>query len=182
MNERAIHAGRFAEEVLPHLDSAYNLARWLTRNAADADDIVQEACLRAFRYFDGFECGNARAWLLSIVRNTSYRWLRKRAGQLATEFDEAIHSAPTVMDPEALMLQNANGQLVARTIKALPARFREVLILRELEGLTYKEIAEVVGVPVGTVMSRLSRARDGFRHLIGQEHPCTPASGKRMDR
>ena len=170
MNERAVHDGSFAEEVLPHLDSAYNLARWLTHNAADADDIVQEAYLSAFRYFDGFQGGDARAWLLTIVRNASYRWLRKnRFHQPATEFDEAIHAVPAATDPETLILQHADSQLVEQAIRALPARFREVLILRELEGLSYREIADVVGVPIGTVMSSLSRARDRFRHLVSEE-------------
>jgi RNA polymerase sigma-70 factor (ECF subfamily) len=170
MNQRAVHIGKFTEEILPHLDSAYNLARWLTRNAADADDIVQEAYLRAFRSFDGFQSGNARAWLLTIVRNTSYRWLRKnRAQQPAIEFDETIHNGPEAADPETLMLQNADSQVVEQAIRALPARFREVLVLRELEGLTYKEIADVVGVPIGTVMSSLSRARDRFRHFVSGE-------------
>jgi RNA polymerase sigma-70 factor, ECF subfamily len=170
MNDRAIHIGSFAEEVLPHLDSAYNLARWLARDAADAEDIVQEAYLRAFRYFDGFRGGNARAWLLTIVRNTSYLWLRKnRAQQADTEFDEAIHTGPEAADPETLMLQNVDSQLIGRAIRALPVRFREVLVLRELEGLTYKEIADVVGLPIGTVMSSLSRARERFRRLVSEE-------------
>jgi RNA polymerase sigma-70 factor (ECF subfamily) len=169
MNER-VHVGSFTEEVLPHLDSAYNLARWLTHNAADADDIVQEAYLRAFRYFDGFRGGDARAWLLTIVRNAAYRWLRKnRSQQPATEFDEAIHTVPAPTDPETLILQHADSQLAEQAIRALPARLREVLILRELEGLTYREIADVVGVPIGTVMSSLSRARDRFRHLVSEQ-------------
>jgi RNA polymerase sigma-70 factor (ECF subfamily) len=170
MNEKAIHVGTFAEEVLPHLDSAYNLARWLTRNAADAEDIVQEAHLAAFRYFDGFRGGDARAWLLAIVRNASYRWLRKnRVRQAATEFDEAIHTGPGAADPETLMLRQDERERVERAIRALPARFREVLVLRELEGLPYKAIADVTGVPIGTVMSRLSRARDRCRQLISVE-------------
>jgi RNA polymerase sigma-70 factor (ECF subfamily) len=169
MNER-VHVGSFTEELLPHLDSAYNLARWLTHNAADADDIVQEAYLRAFRYFKGFRGGDARAWLLTIVRNASYRWLRKnRARQPAIEFDEAIHTVPAATDPETLILQNADSQLVEQAIRTLPAHLREVLVLRELEGLTYREIADVVGVPIGTVMSSLSRARDRFRHLVSEE-------------
>lgn len=162
--------GSFTEEVLPHLDSAYNLARWLTRNAADAEDIVQEAHLAAFRYFDQFRGGDARAWLLAIVRNTSYRWLRKHRARLpVTEFDEAIHSGHEAADPERLLLQQDDGRRVERAISALPARFREVLVLRELEGLPYKEIADVTGVPIGTVMSRLSRARDRCRQLISVE-------------
>lgn len=167
MNERSVRVGNFAEEVLPHLDSAFNLARWLVRNADDADDIVQDACLRAFRYFAGFQGGDARAWLLKIVRNTSYQWLQKnRAQQPAAEFDEAIHSGSGTTDPEALMLQDADSQMVERALNALPTRSREVLVLRELEGLAYKEIADVIGVPIGTVMSSLSRARDRFRRAM----------------
>ena len=170
MNEQTVHVGSFTEEVLPHLDCAYNLARWLTRDTADAEDIVQEACLRAFRYFVGFRGGDARAWLLTIVRNTAYRWLRRNRGQQpAAEFDEAIHSGPGTTDPEILTLQKADSQLVEQAIRALPLRFREVLVLRELEGLTYKEIADVLGIPIGTVMSSLSRARDRFRHLVSEE-------------
>jgi RNA polymerase sigma-70 factor (ECF subfamily) len=164
-------AERFAEEILPHLDAAYNLARWLVRNGDDADDIVQEAYLRAFRHFDGFRGGDARAWLLRIVRNTSYRWLRKnRAQEPATEFDESIHSGGLeTTNPETLMLRNADGQLVERALTGLPVSFREMLVLRELQGLTYREIADVVGVPPGTVMSRLSRARNRFRHAVSDE-------------
>jgi RNA polymerase sigma-70 factor, ECF subfamily len=178
MNERAVHTDRFTDEVLPHLDAAYNLARWLARDAADADDIVQEAYLRAFRYFDGFQGANARAWLLAIVRNTSYQWLRKnRAQQPVEEFDETLHNGHEAADPETLMLQNADNQLVEQAIRALPAPFREVLVLRELEGLAYKEIVDVVGVPIGTVMSRLSRARDRFRHLVSEELSRTRTRG-----
>jgi RNA polymerase sigma-70 factor (ECF subfamily) len=157
----------FAEEMLRHLDAAYNLARWLVRNSDDAEDIVQDAYLRAFRYSAGLRGGDARAWLLRIVRNTSYAWLQQnRARQPATEFDEGIHGADGATDPETLMLQNADSQLIELTIRALPVRFREILVLRELQGLTYKEISEVVGVPIGTVMSSLSRARGQFRQLF----------------
>jgi RNA polymerase sigma-70 factor (ECF subfamily) len=177
MNDRSVHIGNFAEEVLPHLDSAYNLARWLVRNADDADDIVQDACLRAFRYFDGFQGADARAWLLKIVRNTSYQCLLKnRALQSATEFDEAIHSGSGTTDPEALMLQQADAQMVEQALNALPTRSREVLVLRELEGLAYKEIAEVIGVPIGTVMSSLSRARGRFRRAIVERLPSLPTA------
>src|SRR4051794_4614505 len=178
MNTGPTTAGSFTEEVLPHLDSAYNLARWLVRNADDADDIVQEAYLRAFRYFDGFHGGDARAWLLKIVRNTAYQWLRKnRSRQPATEFDEEIHSEPGASDPEVLLLQEADSRLVAEAISALPDRFREVLVLRELEGLSYKEIADVVGLPIGTVMSSLSRARDRFRQAVTEERSRTLTAG-----
>jgi RNA polymerase sigma-70 factor (ECF subfamily) len=163
--------GPFAEEMLPHLDAAYNLARWLVRNGDDAEDIVQEAYVRALRYFAGFRGGDGRAWLLRIVRNTSYKWLQKnRSQRLDTEFDESIHTGPhEPADPETLMLQNTDSQLVERVLSALPVRFREILVLRELEGLTYREMADVVGVPMGTVMSSLSRARDRFRHAFNEE-------------
>jgi RNA polymerase sigma-70 factor (ECF subfamily) len=157
----------FAEEMLRHLDAAFNLARWLVRNSDDAEDIVQDAYLRVFRYSAGFRGGDARAWLLRIVRNTSYAWLQKnRARQPATEFDEGMHGADGATDPETLMLQTVDRQLVEQTIRALPVRYREILVLRELQGLTYKEISEVVGVPIGTVMSSLSRARAQFRELF----------------
>jgi RNA polymerase sigma-70 factor (ECF subfamily) len=152
--------------ILPHLDAAHNLARWLVRSSDDAEDVVQEACLRAFQYFGTFRDGNARAWLLRVVHNTAVRWLQKnRAQQLATEFNEEMHSeACEALNPEALLLQRADTQLLEEAINHLPLRWREVLMLRELEGLSYKEIAEVVGVPIGTVMSTLFRAREQFRH------------------
>ena len=161
--------GGLAELLLSHLDSAYNLARWLVRNDADAEDVVQEAYMRAFQYSDGFRGGDARAWLLTIVRNTSYRWLRKtRAYEPVAQFDEEIHSSSIGMsNPEQLLLQNADGRLVEKALSELPVRFREILVLRELEGLSYKEIAVVMDVPMGTVMSTLSRARDRFRHAAG---------------
>jgi len=160
----------FAEEMLRHLDAAHNLARWLMRNSADAEDVVQDAYLRAFRYSAGFRGGDARAWLLRIVRNSSYgRLQQNRAQQCSTEFDEDLHTAAGAADPETLMLQNADSQRVEQAIRALPARFREMLVLRELEGLTYKEISDVVGVPIGTVMSGLSRARARFRQAFSEE-------------
>jgi RNA polymerase sigma-70 factor, ECF subfamily len=166
MNERSVQIGSFTEVVLPHLNCAYNLARWLVRNGDDAEDIVQEAFTRALQYFDGFHGGDARAWLLRIVRNTSYRWLQKNRARQPVEFDEATHAIPEASSPETLMLQNADGQLIEQALKALPTRFREVLVLRELQGLTYKEISDVAGVPIGTVMSRLSRARDRIRYAV----------------
>ena len=155
-----------AELVLPHLDSAYNLARWLVGNSDDAEDVVQEAYVRAFQYSHGFRGGDARAWLLTIVRNTSYRWLRKtRAYERVAEFDEEIHSSGVeTSNPEHLLLRKADGHLIEKALSVLPVRFREILVLRELEELSYKEIAVVMGMPMGTVMSTLSRARDRFRH------------------
>lgn len=157
--------GSFDEIILPHLDAAHNLARWLVRSGDDAEDVVQEAYLRAFRYFGTFRGGNARAWLLRIVRTTAFRWLHKnRAQQLTTEFNEEEHGeGRDAVTPETLLLQRADTRLLEQAMDHLPTRYREVLILRELEGLSYKEIAEVVGVPMGTVMSTLSRARERFR-------------------
>jgi RNA polymerase sigma-70 factor (ECF subfamily) len=164
-----VEVGGLAELLLPHLDSAYNLARWLVRNGEDAEDVVQEAYLRAFQYARGFRGGDARAWLLTIVRNTSYRWLRKtRAYEPAVLFDEEIHtSGVETSSPEQLLLQNADGRLVEQAMNDLPVRFREILVLREFEGLSYREIAAVMHVPIGTVMSTLSRARSRFRHAAG---------------
>jgi RNA polymerase sigma-70 factor (ECF subfamily) len=157
--------GSFDDTILPHLDAAHNLARWLVRGSHEAEDVVQEACLRAFRYFGTFRGGNGRAWLLRIVRTTAFSWLQKnRAEEFATEFNEDIHSERCeALDPESLLLQRADTRLLEQAMNRLPARWREVLVLRELEGLSYKEIAEVVGVPMGTVMSTLFRAREQFR-------------------
>jgi RNA polymerase sigma factor (sigma-70 family) len=159
----------FDEAVLPHLDAAYNLARWLTRNTQDAEDVVQEAYLRAFRFFGGFHGGNARTWLLKIVRNTCYTWLHQNRVHRATDlFDEQIHTVVAESrSPETLLLQKADCQLLKQALEELPAAFREVLILIELEGLSYKEIAEVLGIPIGTVMSRLARARHRIRQSLG---------------
>jgi len=158
----------FEEAVLPHLDTAYHLARWLTRNAQDAEDVVQEAYLRAFRFFDGFRGDNARAWLLKIVRNTCYtRRRQNQAQQLTTTFDEELHTDLTeCQSPEKLMLRNADRQLLNQALEELPLAFREVLVLLELEGLAYKKIADVLGVPIGTVMSRLARGRRRLRESV----------------
>jgi RNA polymerase sigma factor (sigma-70 family) len=161
----------FDEAVLPHLDAAYNLARWLTRNTQDAEDVVQEAYLRAFRFFDGFHGANARTWLLKIVRNTCYTWLQKnRAQQTATPFDEQLHTdIAESQNPETLLLRKADGQSLSRALEELPASFREVLVLLELEGLSYKQIAEVLEIPIGTVMSRLARARHRLRESLSRD-------------
>jgi RNA polymerase sigma factor (sigma-70 family) len=162
------NAGRFEEVVLPHLDAAYNLARWLVRNTHDAEDIVQEACLRAFKFFGGFQGGDPRAWLLKIVRNTSYSFLEKnRVVNLAEEFDEQIHvrDVPT-FDAETIMVRDVESRMLRESLEELPVNFREVLVLRELEGLSYKEIAEMIGVPIGTVMSSLARGRDRLRESL----------------
>jgi RNA polymerase sigma-70 factor (ECF subfamily) len=152
----------FETTVLPYLNSAYNLARWLTQNEHDAEDIVQEAFLRALRSFDTFTVGrDARAWLLTIVRNCCRTWHRqKRSHETIVEWDvDSQPSLATWSDPEATLITNANSHLIRRAMEQLPFEYREILILRELEDLSYKEIALIVDVPLGTVMSRLSRAR-----------------------
>jgi RNA polymerase sigma factor (sigma-70 family) len=162
------HSPDFEQAVLPHLDAAYNLARWLTRNQQNAEDVVQEAYLRAFRFFPGFRGGDARAWLMKIVRNTCYTWLHANGPlQEAAEFDENLYPPDShVPNPEEVVLQNDNSSLVRKALQELPPRFREVLILRELEGMSYREIAEITGMPAGTVMSSLSRARDSLREVL----------------
>lgn len=159
---------RFESIVLPHLDAAYNLARWLTRSDQDAEDMVQEAYLRAFKSFDSFYGGNARAWVLTIVRNTCFSWLAKnRARDLTISFDENPDEAESeIPTPEVLLLEREDKQVLGQALESLPAEFREILILRELEGLTYKEIAGVVGIPPGTVMSRLARARGRLKRSL----------------
>lgn len=157
----------FDELVLPHLDAAYRLARWLMANEHDAEDVVQEACLRAFRYFRTFTGGDSRAWFLRIVRNTYYGW-HTRTRQFATDvFDEEQHSSGAVtMTPETLMLQAADVALTEEAMRELPDRFRELLMLRELENLSYQELADALGIPIGSVMSGLSRARQAFRRVL----------------
>jgi RNA polymerase sigma factor (sigma-70 family) len=167
MLERS-HLPNFEQDALPHLDAAYNLARWLMRNDQDAQDVVQEAYLRAFRFFSGFRGGDVRAWLMKIVRNTCYTWLHvNRPLQDAAEFDENFtpsdHHLP---NPEELLLQNDRGSLLHQALENLPASLREVLILREIEGMSYRGIAEITGVPLGTVMSSLSRARARLRQTL----------------
>jgi RNA polymerase sigma-70 factor, ECF subfamily len=158
----------FERVVLPQMDAAYNLARWLVRNPHDAEDVVQEACLRAVRFFGGYREGNARAWLLRIVRNTAYSFLEKKhPAELAEEFDETLHVSPTAgPDAEAALVQSVESRMLQEALEVLPVRFREALILRELEGCSYKEIAEVMEIPIGTVMSSLARARTQLREHI----------------
>jgi RNA polymerase sigma factor (sigma-70 family) len=166
--------GNFEQEILPHLDAAYNLARWLTRNESDAQDAVQEAYLRAFRFFPGFRGGNARVWLMKIVRNACYSWLRvNRPLQEATEFDEVYFPPDSrVLNPEQVVLRNDDRILVRKALEKLPLNFREVLILRELEGMSYREIADITGMPAGTVMSSLSRARGCLRDTLTTLGSC----------
>jgi RNA polymerase sigma factor (sigma-70 family) len=168
-------SARFARVVLPHLEDAYELARWLAGNRADAEDIVQEACLRAFHGILRFKEGNARAWVLTIVRNTAYTWLgRNRPANLVltddleaaerAQSDRGYPSGSDIKTPEAALIAKADAARVQAALAALPAPFRETLVLRDLQGFDYREIAAITGVPVGTVMSRLARAR---RRLMG---------------
>ena len=170
LSEREARA-QFARIVAPNLDDAYALARWITGNRADAEDVVQDSCLRAFRAIGGFADGNARAWVLTIVRHTAYRWLRKnRPAALvlvedleAIEHQQANFASLDAHTPESALIAKATAQRLEAAIAALPMPFREVLVLRDLQGLAYREIAAVTQVPVGTVMSRIARAR---RRLI----------------
>ncbi len=154
--------------MLPHLDAAHNLARWLVRRADEAEDLTQEACLRAFQAFDGFRGGDARCWILTIVRNTCFTWLKRtRPHEFETSFDEEAHSpASAHSSPEALLLKGADREGVRQALEELPVEFRETLVLRELEGLSYKEIADLAGIPLGTVMSRLARARQMLQRSL----------------
>jgi RNA polymerase sigma-70 factor (ECF subfamily) len=150
---------RFEQLVLPHVDAAFNFARWLLRRRDDAEDVAQEALLRACRFFRGFHGGDARAWLLQIVRNTCYTWLEKnRPMELSVQFDEELH-LKTCASPETMAIAGDAQKRLTRALETLPPRYREVIILRELEGCSYKEIAAITSIPIGTVMSSLSRAR-----------------------
>jgi RNA polymerase sigma-70 factor, ECF subfamily len=152
----------FEQTILPHLDAAYKLARWLTRNQQDAEDVVQEAYLRAFRFFDGFQGGDGRAWLLAVVRNTCLSWLGRRTASRSTsiEFDEHVHrAADETQNVEEVLIRNSKIDSLRACVEALPIEYREVIVMRELQELSYREISEVAGIPIGTVMSRLSRAR-----------------------
>ena len=158
----------FEEALLPHLDAAHNLAKWLLRNEQDAQDVVQEAFLRAFKSFSGFHGSNGRAWLLTIVRNTSYTLLKKnRVADLTTPFDEEIHaSGHESVSPATILEHSEDAELMRQAMDELPAEFREILTLRHQEGLSYKEIAEIAQIPPGTVMSRLARARAKLRECL----------------
>lgn len=158
----------FEQAMLPHLDAAHNLARWLLRNEQDAQDVVQEAYLRAFRSFAGFRGTSGRAWLLTIVRNTSYTLLKKnRAADLTTPFDEEIHASDHESASPATLLERAeDSELIMNAMEELPAEFREILILRHQESLSYNEIGETLKIPIGTVMSRLARARGKLKEYL----------------
>src|SRR5438309_10817197 len=158
----------FEETMLPHMDAAHNLARWLLRNEQYAQDVVREAYLRAFKSFGGFHGSNGKAWLLTIVRNTSYTLLKKnRAVDLTTPFDEEIHTAGyESVSPATILEHSEDAELIREAMEELPAEFREILTLRHQEGLSYKEIADIAQIPPGTVMSRLARARAKLRECL----------------
>jgi RNA polymerase sigma-70 factor, ECF subfamily len=158
---------RFEESVLPHVDAAFNLARWLLRDKANAEDATQEAMMRAYRFFGSYRSGDARAWLLQIVRNCCYTWLRKNRPQEDTSMveEEAMAEEPS---PEAVAIANVDRERMARALEALPVHFREIVVLRELEGCSYKEIAAITAHPIGTVMSALSRARRQLREALSE--------------
>lgn len=167
---------RFELLALPHLDAAYNLARWLAGNATDAEDVVQDAYLRAYRYFDSFQGGEFRVWLMSIVRNSFLDWIKEnRSARLLFSAEPADDTANPMWtapprDPEALLLDSIDSQTLEQLMQRLPLEYREVLLLREVEDLSYKEIAAITTTPTGTVMSRLSRARRALRKLwLGAE-------------
>jgi RNA polymerase sigma-70 factor (ECF subfamily) len=162
---------QFDAVVTPHLGRAYNLARLLVGNAADAEDLVQEASLRAFRALDGFHGGDSKAWLLVIVRNLCYTFLAgKKRVEAQVEFQEEQHSETvSAATPEISVLQSRDAALVRKAIEELPTEFREALVLRELDEMSYKQIAEITGAPVGTVMSRLARARQQLRQRLQQQ-------------
>ncbi len=176
----ALARARFSQIVLPRLDEAYRLARWLTGNATDAEDVVQEASLRAFRAIEGFAEGNARAWFLTIVRNTCYSWLERRGPRGVVSSDDLAPADLAVMEaggigeaasetPESALIRKGDVERLSRAIDALPVALKEALILREYHGLSYREIAEVSGVPIGTVMSRLARARQHLLNRFGTD-------------
>jgi RNA polymerase sigma factor (sigma-70 family) len=159
---------RFEQAILPHLDAAYNLARWMTRRDQDAEDVVQEASLRAFQFFGSFHGTDGRGWLLAIVRNTCYTWMQRlKVHAPTTAFDEEIHASATdAFDPITSLTRTEDQQLVRQALEELPVEFREVIVLRELEGLSYKEIAQVAALPIGTVMSRLARGRERLQQIL----------------
>ena len=152
---------------MPHLDAAYNLARWLTRNDDDAQDMVQEASLRAFKFFEDFRGVDGRPWLLTIVRNTCYTWLQQHRAHDMTTFDEEAHTTEgDTLDPATLVLRSDDNRLLRQSLEELPVEFREVVALRDLEGFSYREIADIANIPVGTVMSRLARARERLKQSL----------------
>jgi RNA polymerase sigma-70 factor (ECF subfamily) len=168
-------SARFEATILPHLDAAYNLARWLTGNENDARDMVQDASLRAFKFFDGFRGGDGRAWLLKIVRNTAYTWLQRRrtSEQIFKDEDEIELLEDASVNPGQLLERNATIELVRAAIAQLAPEFREAIVLREMEGFSYKEIADIAGVRIGTVMSRLARGRRELQQILAKEQDAS---------
>ncbi|MGH8212679.1 MAG: sigma-70 family RNA polymerase sigma factor [Rhodanobacteraceae bacterium] len=166
---------QFEANVMQHLDAAFNLARWLARNDADAQDVVQEAALRAFRYYKGFRGGDARVWLLTIVRNTFYSLHASSASKMTESYDEALHERADehTPGPEALLLRSADAEQVRAALERLPGEYREILVLREFEECSYKEIASVTGLKIGTVMSRLARARERLQRELASVEAST---------
>lgn len=184
MDERNLRMS-FEQEILPHLDAAYNLARWLTRNEHDAQDVVQEAYIRAYRFFGNFRGGRTRPWLLRIVRNTCYTWLHQNRKNWAFEEADENEYGPDPLrpNPEAALIRNERNTMLRDALERLPRQLREVLILRELEGLSYKEIAKITGRPAGTVMSRLSRARRELRQSLSHQTSAVgPLTPGKIDR
>jgi RNA polymerase sigma-70 factor (ECF subfamily) len=168
MDGTMLERSRFDREVLPHLDAAYNLARWLAHDPHDAQDVVQDACVRALRYGGSLRGGNGRAWFLTIVRNAFYDWVaRNRPVEVVRDGEDLLDALadPGAADPEASAIRTAESRALARALAELPLQYREVIVLRELEDMAYKEIASVVGVPIGTVMSRLARGRAMLRRV-----------------
>ncbi len=159
---------RFEQAILPHLDAAYNLARWLMRNEDEAADAVQDACLRALRFIGGLRGGDGRVWLLAIVRNTCYSRLKRGTiRENETEFDDEIHGAEIeTASPETLLERSRDSEAVRQALEDLPEELREIIVMRELDGMAYKEIAEIAGIPLGTVMSRLARARRRLQRAL----------------
>jgi RNA polymerase sigma-70 factor (ECF subfamily) len=184
-NPASLRTERFAALALPHLDAAYNLARWITRNDSDAQDVVQDAYLRAFRAFDGLRGEVIRPWLLAIVRNTSLSWLaRQRHGGRELAYDEELHGGDDSagaadahpLDPQTLAMRAQDRQRLDAAIGQLPVPFREVIILRELQECSYEEMVRILGIPAGTVMSRLSRARARLAQALGADGDAQPNS------
>jgi RNA polymerase sigma-70 factor (ECF subfamily) len=158
----------FEETVLPHLDAAFNYARWLTKDDAEAEDVVQDACVRAMRFFSSLRNDDARSWLLTIVRNTWYSRVARRPSHTDAKPWDGVNDQPVdeSLDPEEQLLQQHTVTLVRAALEELPPEFREVIVLREIEGLSYKEIAGVIRVPIGTVMSRLARGRERLMAVL----------------
>jgi RNA polymerase sigma factor (sigma-70 family) len=163
---------QFEQAILPHINAAFNLARWMINNDQDAEDIVQESFLRAFKYFSSYQGANSRSWLLTIVRNTCYTWLQENQAQrLTADLNDEISSAGFVIDdPEQCLQIRTDHQMVIHALEKLPIEYRELIVLRELEEMSYKEIALIAGVPIGTVMSRLARARQRLKECLGQRY------------